>query len=68
MWLFLTRRFRTWVLLTVLVPLATGLLRRVGQALERRNGPSSVSNGLLKAVDFSDRASAKLRGGRGSRR
>jgi hypothetical protein len=64
MWLFLTRRFRTWVLLTFLIPLATGLLRRVGQALERRNGPSSVSNGLLKAGDLGDRARSRLRGGR----
>jgi hypothetical protein len=64
MWLFLTRRFRTWVLLTVFVPLASGLLRRLGQTLERRNGPSSVSNGLLRAGDLSDRARTRLRGGR----
>jgi formate hydrogenlyase subunit 4 len=64
MWLFLTRRFRTWVILTVLVPLASGLLRRVGQALQRRNGPSAVSNGLIKAGDLSGRARDRLRGGR----
>lgn len=63
MWLFLTRRFRTWVLLTFLIPLATGLLRRVGEALQRRNGPSAVSNGLLKAGELGDRARARLRGG-----
>jgi hypothetical protein len=67
MWLFLTRRFRTWVLLTVLVPLASGLLRRAGQTLERRNGPTAVSNGLLTAGDLGDRARATLRGGRGRR-
>jgi hypothetical protein len=64
MWLFLTRRFRMWVLLTVLAPLATRLLRRLGQTLERRNGASAVSNGLLKAGDVGDRARAKLGGGR----
>ena len=64
MWLFLTRRFRTWVLLTFLVPLATGLLRRVGEALQRRNGPSTVSNGLLRAGELGERARARLRGGR----
>lgn len=64
MWLFLTRRFRTWVLITFLVPLATGLLRRVGEALQRRNGPTSVSNGLLKAGELGDRARARLGGGR----
>jgi hypothetical protein len=62
MWLFLTRRFRMWVLLTVLAPLATGVLRRIGQALERRNGPTAVSNGLLKAGDVGERARVKLGG------
>jgi hypothetical protein len=64
MWLFLTRRFRTWVLITFLIPLATGLLRRVGETLERRNGPTAVSNGLLKAGQIGDRARARLGGGR----
>ena len=62
MWLFLTRRFRMWVILTVLAPLATKLLRGLGQTLERRNGPSSVSRGLLKAGDVGDRARVKLGG------
>ena len=64
MWLFLTRRLRTWLLLTVLVPLAGGVLRRVGETLERRNGPSGVSNALLKGADLSERARRGLRGGR----
>ena len=64
MWLFLTRRFRTWLIVTLVVPLATGLLRRMGEALERRNGPSSVSNGLLRAGQLGDRARARLRGRR----
>lgn len=68
MWLFLTRRLRMWLLLTVVVPLATGVLRRVGRALERRRGPSTVSNALLKAGDLGDRARASLRGGRRRRR
>ena len=32
MWLFLTRRLRMWLILTVLVPFATGVLRTVGRA------------------------------------
>ena len=64
MWLFLPRRFRTWVLITFLIPLATGLLRRVGETLQRRNGPTAVSNGLLKAGEIGDRARARLGGGR----
>ncbi len=67
MWLFLTARLRTWLVLTVLVPLATGLLRRLGRALERRTGPSAVSRGLLRAGDLGDRARATLRGKRGRR-
>ena len=62
MWLFLTRRFRMWVILTVLAPLATKLLRGLGQALERRSGPSSISKGLLKAGDVGDRARVRLGG------
>ncbi len=64
MWLFLTRRLRMWLILTVVVPLTTGLLRRVGRSLERRRGPSGVSRALLKAGDRGDRARATLRGGR----
>ena len=67
MWLFLTRRLRMWLILTVVVPLASGLLRRIGRALERRNGPGAVSNALVKAGDLGDRARSRL-GGRGGRR
>jgi formate hydrogenlyase subunit 4 len=62
MWLFLTRRLRTWLLLTVLVPLVTGVLRRLGEALQRRSGPTALSNGLLRAGRIGDRTRARLRG------
>jgi formate hydrogenlyase subunit 4 len=68
MWLFLTSRLRTWLLLTVVVPLTTGLLRRLGLALERRRGPSSVSRALLTAGELGDRARTALSGGRRGRR
>ena len=61
MWLFLSRRLRTWLLLTLVLPLATGLLRRVGQTLERRNGPTKISNGLLRVGALGDSARARLR-------
>jgi hypothetical protein len=67
MWLFFTRRLRMWLILTVVVPLTTGVLRKVGRRLERRNGPSAVSRALLRAGDLGDRASATLRGGRRAR-
>jgi hypothetical protein len=62
MWLFLTRRLRTWLILTLLLPIATGVLRRAGLALERRNGPTAISNGLLRVGALGDRARARLRG------
>ena len=62
MWLFLTRRLRTWLIVTLVLPLVTGLIRRIGEALQRRNGPSGVSDALLKVGQFGDRARARLRG------
>ena len=64
MLLFLTRRLRVWLIVTVLAPLATGLLRRLGYALERRGGSTPLSRGLLQAGDLGDRARDRLRGGR----
>ncbi|MGY1839285.1 MULTISPECIES: hypothetical protein [unclassified Modestobacter] len=64
MWLFLTRRFRMWVILTVVAPLATKVLRGLGESLQRRNGPSAISNGLLKAGDLGEKARMKLGGKR----
>jgi hypothetical protein len=68
MWLFLSRRLRTWLLLTILVPLATGLIRRIGRTLERRTGSTPLTRGLLRAGDLGDRARSTLRGGRRGRR
>jgi hypothetical protein len=67
MWLFLTRRLRTWLVLSVLVPVAGGVLRRAGETLQHRNGPSGLSSALLKGADLSDRARRGLRGGRRGR-
>jgi hypothetical protein len=64
MWLFLTRRLRTWLILTVLVPLAGGVLRRVGQTLERRRGRTGLSDALFRAAELGERADRGLRGGR----
>ena len=64
MWLFFTRRLRMWLILSVVLPLSTGVLRRIGQRLERNNGSSTVSRALLKAGDVGDRARAALGGRR----
>jgi hypothetical protein len=62
MWLFFTRRLRAWLMLTVVLPLATGLLRRVGRALEARSGPTRVSRALLGAGDLGNRVRSRLTG------
>jgi formate hydrogenlyase subunit 4 len=62
MWLFLTRRLRMWLILSIVVPLTSGVLRRLGAALERRNGSTVVSRGLLRAGALGD--SLKRRKGR----
>ena len=64
MWLFLTRKLRTWLILTILVPLGGGLLRRAGQELERRRGASAVSNALIRAGNVTDRVRRRDRGRR----
>jgi transposase len=61
MWLFLTRRLRTWLIITLLLPVATGLLRRLGHALERRTGPTAVSNAILRVGALGDGARARIR-------
>jgi hypothetical protein len=64
MWLFFTRRLRMWLILSVVVPLTSGILRKLGRRLERRNGPSRVSRALLQAGELGDRARAALGGRR----
>ena len=54
MWLFLTRRLRMWLLLSVAAPLAAKVLQRAGDALETKNGPTSLSRGLRKGGEFLD--------------
>lgn len=63
MWLFLTRRLRMWLILTVVVPLTSGLLRRLGVALERKSGSTVISRGLLRAGALGDRL-GRRKGGR----
>jgi formate hydrogenlyase subunit 4 len=62
MWLFLSRRLRTWLLITLVVPLASGVLRRIGLAIQQRRGPNALSTGLLRAGELGDRT--RGRGGR----
>jgi hypothetical protein len=67
MWLLFTRRLRTWLILSVVIPLTSGVLRRLGQRLERRSGPSRISRTLLQAGELGDRARGALGGRRRAR-
>jgi hypothetical protein len=52
MWAFLSRRLRTWLVLAVAVPLGAKVLRRAGEKLEERQGPTTVSKGLRNSGEF----------------
>lgn len=49
MWLLISRRIRLWLVLAVGAPLLGWLLGLIGDRLEARNGPSSLTRLLQKA-------------------
>jgi len=65
MWVFLTARLRTWLLLAVALPLARLLVHRLAVAAERRD-PAARRARLLRQADsavtaVTDRASRRAR-------
>jgi hypothetical protein len=63
MWVFLSARLRTWLLLAIALPLARLLVRRLAVAAERRD-PSARTAKLLRRADSAVTAVS----GRSSRR
>lgn len=55
MWALLSTRLRTWLLLTVAVPLGAALARRLAHEIERRRGPSGLTRALHRAGELADR-------------
>jgi hypothetical protein len=49
MWAFLSARLRTWLIMVILAPLAGRLLGRIGDLIEGRRGPNTLSR-LLHGV------------------
>lgn len=65
MWVFLSRRLRMWALFAIGAPILSGLLGMVGDRLEHRNGPGSVSRSLKYGRDWLRRRSRGPLAGRG---
>lgn len=49
MWMFLSRRFRTWVLLAIGLPLARLFVHRIAVAAERRDPATKTARALHQA-------------------
>jgi hypothetical protein len=49
MWLFLSRRLRVWVLLSIALPLARVLVRRLALAAERHDPSARTARALRQA-------------------
>jgi hypothetical protein len=48
MWAFLSARLRMWLVLAVVAPVLGWLLGRIGDLIESRRGPNTVSRVLQK--------------------
>jgi hypothetical protein len=59
MWAFFSRRARLWLITVLVAPLLSFVFGRLGTALERRNGPSTISRGLQSGSRFLNRRKAK---------
>lgn len=59
MWVFLTSRIRTWLVLAVLVPLAATVIRTVRRRLEARSGRTPAVRALTRLERLADRRRRK---------
>jgi hypothetical protein len=55
MWAFFSRRLRTWLILSVAVPLGGALARAIARRLEERRGASRTTRALYQAGDLARR-------------
>lgn len=68
MWVFLTARLRQWVLLAVLLPLVTRLVRALRRGMEARSGPTRLTRALATVEKLGGRDGRKDGRGRRGRR
>ena len=61
MWAFFSRRARLWLITVLVAPVASLVLGRLGVALEKRNGPSTISRSLRGGSRLLDRTRSKAK-------
>lgn len=61
MWAFFSRRARLWLITVLVAPVASLILGRLGTALERRKGPTTLSRALQSGSRFLDRRKAQAK-------
>ncbi len=66
MWAFFSRRLRMWLILAVGAPILAWLLGKVGDVVESRRGPNTVSKVLKKGSGYLQRRAKGPLGGRTS--
>ncbi|MBN9099654.1 MULTISPECIES: hypothetical protein [unclassified Pseudonocardia] len=64
MWAFFSRRLRMWLVLAVGAPILAWLLGKVGDVVESRRGPTTVSKVLKKGSGYLQRRTKGPLGGR----
>ena len=57
MWAFLSARLRMWLILAIAAPLLGWVLGRIGDLIESRRGPNTLSRVLQKGRDWLGRRS-----------
>lgn len=68
MWVFLSRRLRTWLLLAIALPLARLLVHRLAVAAERRDSSARTAKLLHQADSAVTAVTKRTSGGRSGHR
>ena len=61
MWLFITARLRQWLILAVVVPLASLLVHLIRTAIEKRTGETKLTRALTTVEEIGRRKGRKGR-------
>ncbi len=62
MWVFLTRRFRRWLIMAIAVPVLGAVARRLSERIEKKHaGPTKTSKALGHAGRFAQSTRKKGR-------